>query len=197
MDIRSTSPAVLTATPTVEAIRCLAAQSLARESGAAFQSLLAAGSDALARLARSVRRAEDAAISLAQREHAHEVAQDLGDARDALCSGLAESSRCLRAEAPSLSEALRGLLRPDRQRLAVAARAVRTAAARPKAESAPDWFAATTDAVEALGEAAEHLDALALAQPPASATRALGCGLAAFLRERRDALLGDIARLVD
>ena len=195
MDIRSTSPAVITST--AEAIARLADPSLANESGAAFQGLLAASSDALARLARSVRRAECAAISLAQREHAHDIATDLRDARDALCSGLADSSQCLRTEAPSLSKALRGLLRPDRQRLADAARAVRTAAARPKAEDTPDWFAATADAVEALGEAAEHLDALALAQPESSATRALGSGLAAFLRERRDALLGDIARLVD
>lgn len=194
MDIRSTS---LTTPLTAEAVQALAARSLARESDAAFQSLLAASADALARLARSVRRAECAAISLAQREHAHEVAADLGDVRTALLSGLAASSRCLSAEIPSLPEALRGLLRPDRQRLAEAARAVRTAAARPKPEDTPDWFAATTDAVEALGEAAEHLDSLALAQPEASASRTLGNGLAEFLRERRDALLSDIARLVD
>jgi hypothetical protein len=51
--------------------------------------------------------------------------------------------------------------------------------------------------VEALGETAEHLDKLAVAQPDHSASRELGAAVAAFLRRSRDTLLADIARLVD
>lgn len=197
MDTRS-ELLVAPATPlTAEAVEALAARSLARESGAAFQSLLAASCDALARLVAPVRRAESASLNLAQREHAKAVADDLKAARDVLRSGLADTSRCLSAEGPSLPEALRGLLRPDRQRIAEAARAVRFAATPSREEAPPDWFLATTDAVEALGEAAEHLDALAVAQPNDTAARELGSRVSAFLMRSRDLLLRDIARLVD
>ena len=81
--------------------------------------------------------------------------------------------------------------------MADAAHAVRVATARPVETAPPDWFLATSSAVESLGEAAEHLDALAVAQPPDSAARELGTSIAAFLRRSRDLLLGDIARLVD
>lgn len=199
MEISYDSQAVPAAPLTAEAVEALAARSVQRESGAAFQSLLASSCDALARLVAPVRRAERAALSLAQQEHARSVADDLRGARDVLRAGLADTSRCLSAQAPSLPDALRGLLRPDRQRIADAARAVKTAAATAAAreEAPPDWFIATTDAVEALGEAAEHLDALALAQPDDSAAFELGARVAAFLRRSRDLLLGDIARLVD
>ena len=190
------------AVPTTEAIGALAARSLARESGAAFQSLLAASLDALGRLGDHVRAAERAALCLSQQEHAAAIAADLDAAQRALKSGLADEAHCLSAAGPSLPDALRGLLRPDRQRLADAARAVRGALRRPapeaSSEDAPaDWFAATAHAVEALGETAEHLDALATAQPDASASRELGAAVAAFLRRSRDTLLSDIARLVD
>lgn len=200
MDIRYNPPAAHAATLTAPAVEALAARSLARESGAAFQSLLAAASDALARLGSPVRRAEAAALSLAQQEHAQSVAADLDATRGALRAGLADSSRCLSTEAPSLPEALRGLLRPDRQRLVDAARAVRCADANATQRGEvcpPDWFLATADAVEALGEAAEHLDALAEAQPDDSAAYELGARVVALLRRSRDLLLGDIARLVD
>ena len=67
----------------------------------------------------------------------------------------------------------------------------------PRRKARPGWFAATADAVEALGETAAHLDALADAQPPGSAAHELGADIATFLRDRRDTLLADIARLVD
>ncbi|MEM1054029.1 MAG: hypothetical protein AAGI52_00775 [Bacteroidota bacterium] len=202
MDFRSTSPTASAVPLTAETVEALAARSLASESGAAFQSLLASARDALGRLTSPVRRAERAAISLAQQETARTIAGDLSAARHALDVGLADTSRCLSSEAPSLPDALRGLLRPDRSRLVEAARAVRATAARSserrtEAETPPDWFLATTDAVEALAEAAEHLDALATAQPDGSAARELGTGVAASLRGSRDVLLGDIARLVD
>lgn len=186
--------------PTPETVSALAARSLTRESGAAFQSLLAATHDALGRLIGSVRAAESTALCLAQRENAQAVADGLVATRDALNVGMAEEAQCLRAGAPSLSSALRGLLRPDRQRLADAARAVRHAASRSfrsEASGAGSWFAATTRAVEVLGETATHLDALADAQPPDSAAHELGADVAAMLRQSRDTLLADIERLVD
>ncbi|HIG74572.1 MAG TPA: hypothetical protein EYQ24_08360 [Bacteroidetes bacterium] len=197
MDIRTVQTAAPAAIPTAEMVGALQTRSVQRESGAAFQSLLAVACDALAGLASPVRRAEDAALNLSQREHAQTVREQLQEALCALRSGLADTSRCLSAVRPSLPEALRGLLRPDRQRLADAAHAVRVATARPVETAPPDWFLATSSAVESLGEAAEHLDALAVAQPPDSAARELGTSIAAFLRRSRDLLLGDIARLVD
>ncbi|MEL6615205.1 MAG: hypothetical protein AAFQ43_05680, partial [Bacteroidota bacterium] len=181
---------------TPAAVTTLAAQSVARESEAAFQSLLAATLDALPRLAGTVREAEGAALSLAQRETARTVAEEIDATRQALQGAVADEARCLASGAPTLSEALRGLLRPDRQRVADAARALRNAF-RPAPEADQDWFAATAHAVEALGESAEHLGALAAAQPPASASRALGSTVSAALRRWREAMLADIARLVD
>lgn len=179
-----------------DAVAALAEQSLLRESGAAFQSLLAAALDALPRLAGSVREAEGAALCLSQREHAASVAAEIDAAQEALRLAVAKEARCLASGAPTLSDALRGLLRPDRQSFADAARAVREAL-RPTPEADADWFAATAHAVEALGETAEHLGALAQAQPPASASYALGASVASALRRWRDTLLADIARLVD
>ena len=68
---------------------------------------------------------------------------------------------------------------------------------RPEAEGPPSWFAATADAVEALGETAAHLAALADAQPPASAAHELGADIATFLRDHHDTLLADVARFLD
>lgn len=194
MSLRSLPAASVALTP--DAVSTLAAQSLVRESGAAFQSLLAATLDAMPRLAGSVREAEGAALCLAQRETAASVADEIDATQEALRGAVADEARCLASGAPTLTDALRGLLRPDRQSVADAARALREAL-RPTPEADADWFAATAHAVEALGETAEHLGALAAAQPPASASHALGATVAASLRRWRDALLADIARLVD
>ena len=195
------------AAPTTEAVAALTARGLARESSAAFQSLLAAALGAVGRLRGHVRAAEHAALCLAHREHAAAVASDLARTQQALRAGLASGAECLAEDRPSLSAALRGLLRPDRERLVDAARAVRGALRLPAPEAAPptasgksaptDWFSATARAVEALGETAAHLDALAVAQPDASASRELGLAVAAVLRRSRDTLLADIARLAD
>ncbi|MEM6325866.1 MAG: hypothetical protein AAF791_01990 [Bacteroidota bacterium] len=184
---------------TASAVEALAARSVEHESGAAFQSLLAVASDALPRLIASVQRAQAGALSLAQRENAEHVVRDLRATRVALQAGRDTRSRCLRSEAPSLTEALQGLLRPDRQRIAEAAHALKTAAASAArhTEPPPDWFLATTDAVEALGDAAEHLHALAHQQPTGSAASEVIAEVAAVLGHSRDLLLGDIERLVD
>ncbi|OZC01835.1 hypothetical protein [Rubricoccus marinus] len=195
-----TTLAASAALPTPDGVSALAARSLARESGAAFQSLLAATHDALGRLIATVRAAESSALCLAQQEHAHGIAENLIATREALYTGIADEARCLRTGAPSLSAALRGLVRPTRQRLADAAQAVREAARtslQPEACGGSGWFVSTARAVEALGETATHLDALAEAQPQGSAARELGAEVASMLRHSRDTLLADIERLVD
>ena len=63
------------------------------------------------------------------------------------------------------------------------------------------WYfqslSAAAAAVESLGQTAEHVATLAAAQPPDSSARALGDRVAARLRVHRDAVLADVARLVD
>ena len=59
------------------------------------------------------------------------------------------------------------------------------------------WVAAAGGAVEALGQSAEHVALLASAQKPQSSARLLGDRVADALRAGRDALLADVAKLVD
>ncbi len=199
MDPNMTSVASLATVPTPDRVSDLAARSLSRESDAAFQSLLAATHDALGRVIGAVREAEASALCLAQQEHARTVAEDLVATREALHTGMSDGAQCLRYRVPSLSAALRGLLRPDRQRLADAARAVREAARtlRPEVSVGAGWFFTTAHAVEALGDTATHVESLAEAQPGGSAAREIGSDVVAVLRLSRDTLLGDIARLAD
>lgn len=180
---------------TREAMAELTARSRERGSGAAYQALLAATLEALSRLRAEVQQARDAALTLAQREHAGAVADGLATTAAALREDLAEGRACLDARPQTIPDALRGLLQPRRGALRDAAATVREAL-RPE-EASPDWFSATAGAVGALGAAATHLDGLAGAQPDGSAARELARRVAAFLERSRDVLLSDVARLMD
>ena len=176
---------------TAPAVEALAAQSAARDSAASFQALLAAASAAARALLAPVRAAEDAALSLRQRERLGAVAADLEALVVALEAGVSDEARCLGRRRPV--EVARALLRPAPGWLP---RLRERAADRPSGPR-PTWLAAAAAAVEALGQTADHLATLAAAQRPRSAARDLGDRVAARLRDHRDAVLADVARMLD
>lgn len=182
----------LPSTLTPDAVRALAARSEVRESAASFQAILAASVTVVRAVAEPVAAAEAAALSLRQRETVAAVAADLADVVQVLGVGISEDARCLNRRRPA--DLIRGL-RPapgwlPRLRERAAERAAGGA-------PTPTWLAAAAAAVEALGQSAAHVATLAAAQPAPSSARALGDLVAGRLLAGRDALLADVARLVD
>lgn len=179
---------------TAETVEALAARSVRRDSAASFQALLAAASGAVCATLVPVREAEAAALSLRQRETVAAVAADLGAVVDALAAGVSDEARCLVRCRPA--DRVRAVLRPAPgwlPRLRERAADLAGAAVAPS----QTWLAAAAAAVEALGQTAGHLSTLAAAQPDASSARVLGDRVADALLAGRDALLADVARLVD
>ncbi len=177
-----------------ETVAALALRSARRDSAASFQALLAAAADAVRATLDPVAEAQAAALSLRQRETVAAVAADLGAVLEALASGVSDEARCLGRVRPA--DRVRAVLRPapgwlPRLRERAAELASTTAA------PCPTWLAAAAAAVEALGQTAEHVATLASAQRPDSSARLLGDRVADALRAGRDALLADVARLVD
>ena len=179
---------------TAESVAALAARSVCRDSASSFQALLAAAAAAVRATLAPVREAETAALSLRQRETVATVAADLEAVLEALASGVSAEARCLGRRRPA--DRVRAVLRPSPGWLP----RLRERAAEMTAGSTapgPTWLAATGAAVEALGQTAEHITLLASAQRPDSSARLLGDRVTEALRVGRDALLADIARLVD
>ncbi|WP_412069024.1 hypothetical protein [Rubrivirga sp. IMCC43871] len=176
-----------------EAVAALAERSVVRESAAAFQSLLAAAACAVRETRVPVVQARDAALSAGQRDRLAAVATDLDGVVVALDAGVSAQARCLDRRRPA--DLARAVLRPAPGWLPRLRERAAEAAGRPG--PSPTWLAAASAAVEALGQSADHLATLAAAQPAPSSARALGDRVAAHLRDARDAVLADVARLVD
>ena len=185
-----TTPASRDLAPPItrEAVQALALWSADRGSEASFQALLAASAEAVRSARDPVASVERASLSLAQAQAASAVAAELAEAADALEAGLNEHGACLIGTAPGVVASLRSRLP------ALAAwRGRRAAESAPR----PTWLAATSRAIEALGETADHLDSLAEGQPDPSPSRQLGREVAARLRHHRDGLVDEVARLLD
>ncbi|WP_412061150.1 hypothetical protein [Rubrivirga sp. IMCC45206] len=180
-------------TLTPEAVAALAERSVARESAAAFQSLLAAAACAVRETHGAVGLARDAALSAGQRDRLAAVATGLDGVVAALGAGVSAQARCLDRRSPA--DLARAVLRPAPGWLPRLRERAAEAAGRPG--PSPTWLAAASAAVEALGQSAEHVATLAAGQPGPSSARALGDRVAAHLRDARDAVLADVARLVD
>jgi hypothetical protein len=178
---------------TAGAVETLAARSVRRDSAASFQALLAAAAASVKASLVPVREAETAALNLRQRETVAGVAADLGAVLEALAAGVSDEARCLARRTPA--DRVRAVLRPAPGWLP----RLRERAAELASPSVPcrTWVAAAGGAVEALGQSAEHVAMLAAAQKPQSSARILGDRVAGALRDGRDALLADVAKLVD
>ena len=181
---------------TPEAVAALVARSESRDSAPSFQALLAAAVTAVGRTSEPLAVAEASALNLAQREHVAAVQADLGAVVEALRSGASTEARCLAPPPRTAAQRVRAVLRPapgwlPRLRERAGALGV------PAPPETRPWVSAAAAAVEALGGAAEHVATLGAAQPAPSSARMLADRLAARLREHRDTLLADVARVVD
>lgn len=188
-----TDPPVCTEPLSPEAVAALAERSVVRESAAAFQSLLAASACAVRATRGAVAEARDAALSAGQRDRLAAVATGLDDVVAALAAGVSDQARCLDRRRPA--DLARAVLRPAPGWLPRLRERAAEVAGRPG--PSPTWLAAAGTAVEALGQSADHLATLAAGQPAPSSARALGERVAAHLRAAHDAVLADVARLVD
>ena len=178
---------------TAETVESLAGQSVRRDSAASFQALLAAAAAAVKATLVPVQEAEAAALNLRQRETVADVAAALQGVLAALAAGVSDEARCLARRTPA--DRVRAVLRPAPGWLP----RLRERAAELAAPAVPcrTWVAAAGAAVEALGQSAAHVATLAAAQRPQSSARVLGDRVADALRAGRDALLADVAKLVD
>ena len=176
---------------TPETVEALAARSVRRDSVASFQALLAAVDTSVRATLGTVREAEGASLCLRHRETVAEVTTALDGLVTALAAGVSDEGRCLRRRRPA--DRVRAVLRPAPGWLP----RLRQRAVALDGGAAPTWLTAAGAAVEALGQTADHVTTLGAAQPEASSARALADRAADVLREGRDALLSDVARMLD
>ncbi len=172
-----------------ETVEVLAARSVRRDSVASFQALLAAVIEAVEATQVPVHEAEAAALSLRQRETVTAVEAGLRAVVEALQTGVSTGAHCLHR-----SPRWNGLRPPPGWLPRLRERAAELAA---PATPGPTWLAAAAAAVEALGQTAEHIATLGAVQPDLSSARVLADRVAEALRAGRDALLADVAKLVD
>ncbi len=171
--------------PTISAGSIQALAASAHESSTAFQSVLVALSHAVARAAERVRAAEEAALSLAQRQKVAAVAEDLAHTTEALQGALSVQGRCLLGEHRSL-----------RTRVKEAGERVRLSLSPKPEPNAASWWFALSEAVAALDEAGARIEALAAAQPSGSPGCAVGSEVGARLDAHRETLLTETERWV-
>lgn len=171
---------------TPETVTALAERSVRRDSMPSFQALLAALARAVESTREPVVQAQTAALSLRQRDTVQAVVSHLSGLRDALAAGVSSRGRCLSRR--TAGDMVRAVLRPTPGWMG---------RVRAEPDAAPTWVCAVAAAVESLGETAEHAWTLAQAQPAASSARLLGERVAQALRADRDALLADVARMMD
>ena len=183
---RSTWPA-LAGPLTEEAVQALAAWSAERGSEATFQALLAASASAVRAARATVLDVEVASLSLAQAQAAAAIAAELETTAESLDAALNENGACLIGRPAGPVEALR------RRLPALTSWRARFEPPPPR----PTWLAATGRSIEALGETADHLDALGDGQPDPSPSHQLVHAVAARLRHHRDGLVDEVARLLD
>ena len=174
-------------------VEALASRSARRDSAPAFQALLAAVASSVRATLGTVRQAEGAALNLRQRDVVAAVGSDLDALVGALGAGVSDEGACLSRRRPA--DRVRAALRPApgwlprlRERAAELADG---------GGPVPTWLGAAGAAVEALGQTAAHVATLGAAQPVDSSARALADRTAEALRAGRDALLAEVAKLVD
>lgn len=170
MDASSTLPVV----PAVEAVRESLRRASTGGSAASLYSTLCAATDAVRRALACETAAEHAALSLGHRE-----------TLDALCTELGEVERALAQALERFPARPAPVPRADRPRLPVR---LRLRAAR-RAARAPSWWLALAEALQALEQGAERLDALAAGQPPGAPARAVAEATAHLLRDHHARLL--------
>lgn len=145
-------------------------------SAVSFQCTLTAASEAVRCALEREAVAEEAALSLAQRETLDGMRAELATAAEALSVALnTQGERFARSE--STNKDGRGM----RLRLRLAKPA--------HPEKAPSWWFALTEAIEALGEGAERLELLAAGQPDQAPARAVAEATARLLQEHHTCLL--------
>lgn len=158
----------------------------------AFQSTLAAATEAVEQALETERQAEGAAISLAHRRLLGALTGELADASAALRKALNAQGRCVLGATRAESD-LRVLPRL-RERL-LAFRLSRSGDARPPG-SAPSWWFSLAEAIETLDSGTERLAVLGAGQPATAPARTLAEGAAALLRRHHDRLLQEAERWV-
>lgn len=144
-------------------------------SGCAFQSTLAAAVQSLQRASAEERGAQDAAISLAQRDRLAALAAELDDARVTLADALDAQGRALIPVPTPRERLLRLVKRPDRT---------------PSA-----WRTRLHGAAHVVAESAASMERIVTGQSPHTPARQLGEAVASLLAEHRDRLQAETARL--
>lgn len=172
-------------TPLVEEVSELAARATEQGSVIAFQSTLAAAAQAVERALQHEEVAEEAALSLAQQDALHAMSGELRAISEALQGALDSQGRCLM---PACAEKKRRAFR-----LPTSLRVARKEKAAPR----PTWWYSLVEAIEALGEGAERMQAIASGQPGDAPSRALGLATADLLGSHHDRLVSEAERWID
>ena len=175
-------------TPFIEEVSELAAQANEQGSVIAFQSTLAAATQAVERALQREEVAEEAALSLAQQDALHAMSSELRAISEALQGALDNQGRCLMPPCDEKKRRMFGL--PASLR---AGRKGREEKAAPR----PTWWYSLVEAIEALGEGAERMQAIASGQPGDAPSRALGLATADLLGNHHDRLIGEAERWID
>jgi hypothetical protein len=143
-----------------------------RHAGAALQATVAAAIEAVEGATARIRLAEDAALSLAQRERLAGVASDLEATAEGLRPRLDPKASCLLIQGEGWTSRLRSrLLRA------------------PAPPAAPLWADALADAFQALEEAEARMMTLGRGTPAAADAARVARAVARRLRKNRDVLL--------
>lgn len=172
-------------TPLVEEVKDLAARAVQQGSVIAFQSTLAAAAQTVQRALRQEEAAENAALSLAQKDALRGMVGELRAVFDVLQSSLDDQGRCLMPPHPKTqrwSTRLANKVRTPRE---------------PEANHHPTWWFSLTEAIETLDEGADRMDALASGQPADAPSRALSQATVELLRSHQDRLLGEAERWIN
>lgn len=169
-------------TPLVDEVRDLAARAAQRGSIVAFQSTLAAATQAVQRALGHEETASRAALSLAQTDALAEMTGELRSVSDALQGTLDAQGRCLM---PVCGESRKRGLRLRRRDRDAASPAER-----------PTWWFSLTEAIEALEEGANRMRALANGQPAEAPSRVLSESTAELLRTHHDRLVDEADRWI-
>jgi hypothetical protein len=153
-------------------------------SAASLQCTLAAASDAVRLALEQESLAEEAALSLGQREIMDRLRAELSGASEALSTALDARGRRV-VEPPHAAVNRWGLRLP----FSLSERPSRSART-----EAPSWWFALSEAIEVLGEGVERLDRLASGQPELAPSRAIAEATAELLRGHHACLLRQAER---
>jgi hypothetical protein len=154
------------ATKSLDAVRSALAGARDDRSPVALQSTVATSKEAVSRVLVSVRSAEEAALSLAQREQLSDIRLELEELEEALGMALTDRGRCVLSKSGSPKTALRRLLDWRHSQP-------------PPAK----WDDALAEAMEGLEAGSDLLIALASGQPTDTAARAIAETTARLLCE--------------